>query len=62
MEDVLNFTNSELTSRARLISGGMSEPIVAENELASTFEVRCRNFLEKNQYREKEIQSHFKIP
>ena len=44
MADVLNFTNSELTSCARLISGEFSEPIVAQNDLARTFELRCRNF------------------
>ena len=46
LEDVLNFRNSELTSRARLISGDFSLPIVAENVLARTFELRCCNFPE----------------
>ena len=40
----MNFTNSELTSRAHLISGNFSKPIVTQNVLARIFELRCRNF------------------
>ena len=42
----MNFTDSELSSQfcARLFSGDFNQPIVAQNVLARTFELRCRNF------------------
>ena len=38
------FTNSELPSRARLISDDFNKPIMAQNVISGTFELRCRNF------------------